>query len=274
MKRILIPTDFSANANNAAKAALLLAKKSNAELHFYHAVFTPTDWSKMTDDMRSNYPESAKKVDDAQRQMDMLISDPMFKGVNVKATMAYGNVTDELTKFLAKNEVDIIVVGSHGTAHKADLFIGSTTQRIMRTTNIPVMAVKDSYDLSSIKKIAFASNLDKDAYEPFKKIDKLCKELDIELELLYINTPHNFKNTDEIDELVMKFQKAVNTDKKVVVRNDYEVSYGILEYCKQHKSDIATLVNHRKAYKAAYLVGVTETLVFQADFPVVSVNVS
>lgn len=274
MKRILIPTDFSSNAYNAAKAALLLAKKSKAELHFYHAVFTPTDWSKMTDDMRSHYPESARKVDDAERLMDKLITDPIFKGIEVKSTMAYGNVTDELAKFLSKNEVNLIVVGSHGTNHKADLFIGSTTQRIMRSTNIPVMAVKDSYDLNSINKIAFASNLDKDAFEPFNKMDKLCKELDVELELLYINTPHNFKNSDEIEEIIKNFQSNVSTDKKVVVRNDYEVSYGILEYCKRNKADVATLVNHRKAYKAAYLVGVTETLVFQADFPIVSINVS
>lgn len=274
MKQILIPTDFSSNAYNAGKVAILLAKKSKAELHFYHVVFTPTDWGKMTDEMKARYPESSQKVELAQSSMEKLISDPIFNDVKVSYTIGYGNTTDEIGKFLNKNEVDLIVVGSHGTTNKADLFIGSNTQRIMRNTNVPVMAVKDTFELSSLNKVIFASNLDKDAFEPFKKMAKLCNALKVDLELLYINTPHNFKNSDEIEEIIETFQTNVNTNKSVHIRNDYEVAYGILKYCKINNADIAVLVNHRKAYKAAYLVGVTETLVFQANFPVVSINVS
>ncbi|MEQ8924970.1 MAG: universal stress protein [Fulvivirga sp.] len=274
MKRILVPTDFSSNANNAAKVALSLAKKSGAELHFYHVVYTPTDWDKMTDEMKEKYPESSHKVESAKMSLEKLVSDKMFDTVKVAKTLAFGNPIDEINHFLSKNDVDLIVVGSHGTSHKADLFIGSNTQRIMRSTKIPVVAVKDSFALKELDRIVFASNFDKEAEVPFKKMEAISKALGAHLDLIYINTPHNFKTSEEIDVVISNFLKSTNSNKDIQVRNDHDVAKGILSYCKKAGADMAVLINHRKAYKAHYLIGVTETLVFQADFPVISINVS
>ncbi|QSE98097.1 universal stress protein [Fulvivirga lutea] len=274
MKRILVPTDFSSNANNAAKVALSLAKKSGAELHFIHVVYTPSDWNKMTDEMKEKYPESSHKVESARLSMEKLVSDKIFDTIKVAKTLGFGNPIEEINHYLSKNEVDLIVVGSHGTSHKADLFIGSNTQRIMRSTKIPVVAVKDSFKLEDLNRIVFASNFDKEAEIPFKKMEAISNALGAELDMLYINTPHNFKTSEEIDTVISKFLKEIDSNKEIHVRNDHDVAKGILSYCKKTNADMAVLINHRKAYKAHYLMGVTETLVFQSDFPVISMNVS
>lgn len=274
MKKILVPTDFSANANNAAKLARQLSANANVEIHLLHVVFTPADWDKMTDEMKDEYPESKSKVDQATQDMLSLVENPNLIGATVKGHLGYGNAQDEITKYIKNNAIDLVVVGSHGTSSKADLFIGSNTQRVMRSTDIPVIAVKESFELSALNKLVFASNLDKDAEVPFKKIKSLCDTINAEIELLYVNTPHNFKSTTEIDELVSKFKSNVNCNDSITIINEYEVPTGILKHCQHVMADMAALVNHRKAYAAHYQMGVTETLVFHADFPVISINVN
>lgn len=273
MKKILVPTDFSANALNAAKLARQLSANSGAQIHLLNVVFTPADWDKMTNEMKAEYPESQGKVDKATQDMLLLVEDPNLVGASVKGQLAYGNAQDEITKFIKKNDIDLIVVGSHGTSSKADLFIGSNTQRVMRGTDIPVIAVKETFEFDSLNKIVFASNLDKDAEAPFKKIKAFCDSINANLELLYVNTPHNFKSSSEINELVDKFNSNTKSSDPITIINDYDVPLGILKHCQSNNADMAALVNHRKAYAAHYQMGVTETLVFHADFPVVSVNV-
>lgn len=274
MKKILIPTDFSSNADNAANLAVKLASNSGASLHFIHVVFTPTDWVKMTDTMKSKYPESQQKILDAEAKMANLIS--KFNDLNaaVESTIEFGNTIDRINAFTRDNQIDLIIVGSHGTSNKADLFIGSNTQRLMRSTHIPVIAVKDTYQLKSLDKIVFASSLDREAVEPYKKLKSICESLDVSLELLYVNTPYNFKDTDEIEKVIHQFAERVGFNNKVTIRNDYDVANGILMHCQKNSIQMAALINHRKAMSANYLMGVTETLVFHADFPIISVNIS
>ncbi len=132
MTTILVPTDFSSNAFNAGKLARMLSANSGAKIHFINVVFTPTDWDKMTEEMKEQYPESRQKVLEAESNMAALASDPNFMGASVESTIAFGNPTEKLASFIKNNKVDLVVIGSHGTSHKADLFIGSNTQRIMR----------------------------------------------------------------------------------------------------------------------------------------------
>lgn len=274
MKKILIPTDFSSNANNAAKLALKLATTSGASLHFIHVVFTPTDWDKMTDEMKLKYPESQQKIQDAEAEMAQLVKAYEASDVSVESTLDYGNPNDRINAFIRKNDIDLIIVGSHGTSNKADLFIGSNTQRVMRSTHTPVIAVKNSYQVQNIKKIVLASSLDEDAIQPYKKLKSITEALSINLELLYINTPLNFKDTDQIEQVIERFVEQVGTRDKITIRNDHEVAQGILKHCEKNEVEMAALINHRKAGAAHYLMGVTETLVFHADFPIISMNVS
>ncbi len=272
MKTILVPTDFSTNALNAGKLARILSTNSGATVHFFHVVFTPTDWDKMTDEMKEQYPESKQKVLNAEKSMSELIAEPSFLGAPVDSTIGFGNPTEKISAFIKNNAIDLVVVGSHGTSHKADLFIGSNTQRIMRNTNVPVIAVKEDFKLDKINKVVFASNMDTDAVEPYKKLEAICNALTVDLALLYVNTPHNFKSSEEIDTVISSFQKSINNNSKVAIRNDYDVAQGILTYCQTNDVDMTALVNHRKAVAAHYLMGVTETLVFRADFPVISIK--
>ncbi|MDN4164456.1 universal stress protein [Cytophagales bacterium LB-30] len=276
MKTLLVPTDFSANSYNACKLARTLAGSTGAEIHLLHVVYTPADWELMTDEMKSHYPESQKKVSDAEAKLKELSQDVLFTGVDIKSSLAYGAPIDSINRYLSKQEVDLVVVGSHGSASKADLFIGSNTQKVMRNTHVPVIAVKGNYELPEVNKILFASNFGADAHAPFQRIRKIAQALSAELELLYVNTPHEFKNSEDIEAILDAFIDAnkAKGEVKVSVRNNKDVAQGILTHCQNIKADMAALVTHRKASSAHYLMGVTEHLVFKAPFPVISINVS
>ncbi len=105
-------------------------------------------------------------------------------------------------------------------------------------------------------------------------LKSICDVINAELTLFYINTPHNFKTSAEVNDIISSFKSSIGDSPKVEIRNDHDVAQGILTFCKENNIDMAALVNHRKAVAAHYLMGITETMVFLADFPIISINAS
>ena len=73
MKKILVPTDFSACALAAENYAFQLAKKADAELVFIHIINTPVDWSKLSKDQEDFFPDTKKTIVEAKSKLNELV---------------------------------------------------------------------------------------------------------------------------------------------------------------------------------------------------------
>jgi len=64
------------------------------------------------------------------------------RGVQVESEVLFGNVLDQLVDFVAKNEVDLIVLATHGRSGVSRLFLGSIADRLLRSAPVPILMIR------------------------------------------------------------------------------------------------------------------------------------
>jgi universal stress protein A len=138
IRRILFPTDFSGPAKGAQKYATTLAEKFGAELHALHVV--PEMILPATDSYTVwTLPEGGMKaqVDAAAQQLEaeMGPSSTAIRSVTV------GFPVEEIMKYAADQEIDLIVVGTHGHTGLSHLLMGSVAEKLVRLATCPVLTV-------------------------------------------------------------------------------------------------------------------------------------
>ncbi|QEG33775.1 universal stress protein [Bythopirellula goksoeyrii] len=139
-KRVLIPTDFSEQANRAVDDGLAMVEDPEhlIVLHVAPALssFSEGDplvgWNMISDEDRTKY------------LLEMLrkkFTDEKYKKVHF--IISYGTPAEEITQ-VAKNEnCDMIVLPSHGRTGLARLLIGSVAERVVRLAHCPVLVLRD-----------------------------------------------------------------------------------------------------------------------------------
>jgi len=272
MTNILLPTDFSLFAFSAAKAAVFIAKQTKATIHLLHVVNAPADWNGLPAQSKKKHPHIETQIDEAEAKLKKVAADKLFKGCKVKTYVAGGLVYDLITAFAQSNKMDLITIGAHGADEKDRLFIGSTTQRVIRAASCPVLSVKKNTEIKSIKKILFTSNFEENVSAAISTVEGLASKTKVGVDLLCINTPGNFTDTETAEKRMDKYiPKSGSVKFNSFIYNDFDVSKGIISFMKKNKPDMLALITHGRKGQPAYHMSVTDSLLLHAEIPVLSI---
>ena len=143
LKRILFPTDFSECGRAAEKYAQALSERFGAELHILHVL---ADLSMMMPDPGSalslplNYVVEMKR--EAEQALDKILPDKGSGGVRTIRATRMGNSFVEIVKYGDEENIDLIVVGTHGRGALAHMLLGSVAERVVRKSHCPVLTVR------------------------------------------------------------------------------------------------------------------------------------
>jgi len=135
--KVLLATDFSAEAQNALACALSLAKRYESKLFVTHAVppYVDTQGVEMQvslhDLMQSN----------AERNMALLEQTPELRSFPHQVVMRSGEPWQVLSEVVSSEKIDLIVMGTHGRGDVSKLFLGSTAESAIRHARCPVLTV-------------------------------------------------------------------------------------------------------------------------------------
>lgn len=137
LKHILVPTDFSQHATRAQQTAAELAKQVGAKLTVLHVAHAPEylyeqRTAQSLDDL---LPREQDALDDAVLHAD---------GVDVEAALVPGVAWEEILRFACTHGVDLVVMGTHGRTGFERLLLGSVTEKVVRTSPIPVLTVSSA----------------------------------------------------------------------------------------------------------------------------------
>ena len=142
MKRILVPTDFSECANQALKAATLMAKKLQADVHLLHIMDVPVDWMALGNQNQQNlYPDITAKVKAVNVKLAELVKQLEDNGVTAHFYLEYNSDHKAIIKFSESLKIDMIIMGTKGASGLKEFFIGSLSQKIVRLAECPVLVV-------------------------------------------------------------------------------------------------------------------------------------
>ncbi|NJW52381.1 universal stress protein [Salinimicrobium oceani] len=273
MKRILVPIDFSEQAERALKVAAQLAKKYGGEIYLLHLIELPADMVNPVGDTRSNdLPEALFFMKMAKKKFDDLLSRPYLKDLKIYDTVEINKAFDGIMDTSKKYNCDFIVMGSQGATGLKEMFIGSNTEKVVRTSDIPVLVIKNEHQEFRLEKFAFATNLEENGTAALRKVVEFSKLTGAKLHLVYINTANEFFTSIETDKKLKKCLEGLNfSDYEFHVYNDDSVEQGILNFAQKIDADLVGVATHgRKGLSHFFNGSLSEDLVNHAKSPVIT----
>ena len=274
MKRILVPTDFSKHAEYALKVAAQFAKKYNAEIYLLHLLDLPHQ-SNDAISHGHDIPEIMFFKNAMTQKMDDLLDEDYLENIEVSKILQIGQAFDGIMKVINNNEIDLIVMGSHGASGVKEMFVGSNAEKVVRNSNVPVLVIKDEKPNFNIEDFVFASDFSEEIKKPFENVVKFANELGATLHLVNVNTPNNFRSTRAAQKLMDDFASQFPINNYVThIYNDANIEAGVLHIASDLNADLIGMCTHGRKGLAHFLNGsISESLVNHAKKPVITFKI-
>jgi nucleotide-binding universal stress UspA family protein len=142
IKRILLPTDFSSYAAAATKYACELVTKFDAELHLLHTLEVHLS-STPGFGMGLALPQYVHESRAAAEKALTGVLDPQWAvGRKVVQAVVEGSPKVEIVRYARTQQIDLIVLATHGRSGLAHVIIGSVAESVVRTAPCPVLTVR------------------------------------------------------------------------------------------------------------------------------------
>ncbi|HEY0742727.1 MAG TPA: universal stress protein [Chryseosolibacter sp.] len=272
MKRILVPCDFSKQSNEAYKLALDLAAKTKGEIMLMHVIpisnlyttglagealaFDPVYFGRMEGDIKKEFEKMKKKVAD--------------KSIAINSEIVYGDLVVSVKNAIETYKIDLVIMGTSGSSGISEIFIGSNTEKVVRFSPVPVLAVRKAINLEAVRNILLPSTLDLNQTDFIKKLKELQKFFEATIHILHINTPIHFKRDAEATEAMGEFVKYYKlTNYKLHFRNYSREEDGIVDFAYDEKIDLIAMATHaRKGLSHLFNTSVTENVVNRLEIPI------
>jgi nucleotide-binding universal stress UspA family protein len=280
LKNILLATDFSPGSETAVKYAQAIARRHAARVHTIH-VNSLDSYNLLDPDafaITFNGPEA-----NSSNLADVLHG--LLTGLPSQTPMRQGAVWEVISDVVKRNEIDLLVLASHGRHGIPRLVLGSVAEEVFRNVSCPVLTVgpdvKPCADRElKIKKVLLATHFEAGSTAPAHAA-LLCNEFGAELTVLHVadenKVASNGRNGKELaQQLTSVVPPEVCLWRKPVCVLKYGLpSANILEVAQQMRADLIVLgARHPEPAKInSHLPWATAARVIaEAECPVLTVR--
>jgi len=135
--KILVPTDGSEESEVAVEHAESLAEKYDAEIHFLYVADVRTQ---NTGNIMPNLMSELEEV--GKNATESLAEEAESKGLETVTEVRKGIPHRELNDYTDEEEIDLVVMSTHGRTGLDRVLLGSVTEKMVRTCQKPVMTVR------------------------------------------------------------------------------------------------------------------------------------
>lgn len=270
--RILIPTDFSAVANNALNFAIDLAKKTGAHIHVLHVKHVPIMDASFPAETYQNYLD---EIDNAAKKGMEEIEKNMLKTSGVKYDMqtVMGFVNDELQYFVKKYDVDLIVMGTTGASGLQEIFIGSNAASVVSKSEVPVMVIPPSATHSDFKHILYSSDYNEPEFPAVSRLIYFADLYHSKITVLHVKTEYDFYMNTERNFFKRNRENISHHDITVVNMDKIETIDAINQLIDEKKVDLLVLAKHNRSwFDRLFHRSFSKRMAFHTKIPLLVLN--
>ena len=155
IQRILAPLDGSSIAECILNYVRTIARGEDTEVHLLHVVQIPvvafSDESAVTE-----YVESAMEADEswAKGYLELKSRELQAAGIKTRKIIIRGKAAETINDYATKNEIDLIIISSHGRSGFSKWALGSVTEKVAHTSTVPVLIIPPEYCKGALKERA------------------------------------------------------------------------------------------------------------------------
>ena len=297
-KNVLFATDFSPTSESALPYATAICRRFGSTLHVTH-VLSDTSLLAMTGgvdyvSMGTIYDSALQEAQEKLEHMTL-----RFAGIPYHTHVRHGFIWQNLSEVIAENEVDLIVVGTHGRTGLGKLLLGSVAEDILRHAPCPVLSVGPKVsgraklpafpaagrDLAPIelevRQILFATNFAHNAAAVAGAAVSLADAFQARLTLMHVfeDYTHLGSQPDLVEQGVRRLHELLPTDVALQYSPETVLEFGpaaerILKVASAREADLVVL-GARTAERAGstHLPWTTDhQVIAQAHCPVLTVR--
>ncbi len=272
MKKILVPIDFSEQSKCTLKHAANIAKTANSTIYLLHMIDLPADEVDIESHGDSSNPAKLLFLKKTHERMQEFMSFDFLEGVDVREEVRFHKTFSGIINYSKELGCDLIIMGSQGATGLKEMFIGSNTEKVVRNSDIPVWVIKVGTELNLPEKFLFASDFSDSMKPAFGRFLEFVNKFNGKVDLLFVNTVHNFETTKETSERMRAFVADFEMPEYTLnIYNDRSIEKGILNFANETDTDVISLVTHqRKGLESFFSESVSEDLVNHSLKPVLT----
>lgn len=277
MKTILVPTDFSENAGNAARYAMKLAPDLNASnIVFYNAYQAPPVLTETTVpampliDMETFRGISENSMVEFQKKMQLEC--PV--GIELEHKTEFSVLTSDINEICKSINADLIVMGITGTSKIEEVLIGSTAINVMKETKVPVIIVPSEAKYNSLKNVVIACNF-KDVLKttPVQLIKSILDTTGASLHIVNVIennkelTEDKSQQKDVLQSLLQEYNPQIHLE------NNDDFIEGINHFVDENSIDLViTIPRKHKIFEGLFKERHTKQLAFHSHVPLMYIH--
>lgn len=278
--RILFPTDFSDGAARAFPRAVALADEHDAELHILNAIGPHEE------------PETSLPVSRATLR-EWLGTPPREPGPDLDAlsivqTQVEGDAPpEEITAYVEEQEIDLVVMGTHGRRGAQRMLLGSVTEEVVRKAVCPVLTVRtDAEETPSLamRRILVPVDFSDASKAAVRHAKEIAQPDEAKLDLLHVLEQVVYPSAYGVDPAHLATREVLARVEKTLgdiaredggydrVQTSVKVGYApltILDYAEDNEVDLIVIATHgRTGFDRVLLGSVAERVIRRSPVPV------
>jgi nucleotide-binding universal stress UspA family protein len=265
LKNVLFATDFSTTSDAALPYAAAICRRFGSTLHAVH-VLSETSLLMMTGGV--DYVSMGTIYDDAQDEAKNRLEEisSRLEGIPHRSYVRHGQVWNNLAAIVEENDIDLIVLGTHGRTGLGKLLLGSVAEDILRHAACPVLTVgpkvsgharllaipEREHDVAppelELRQILCASNFGKNSNVVAQAASSLAEEFRSRLTLLHVIEDYTQlgRRPGPMEEGIRRLQELLPVGACLQYAPEFLLEFGpapecILKVASEHEADMIVL---------------------------------
>jgi len=291
INKILIPTDFSRCAEQAFTHAIYFAEKYQSKLHVLNVNTLFNEYLEYITNISAATSISKMADDRINQQINKLVDTVTLKNLKIIKCQKRGiSAASTILEYSLDNDIDLIVMGTHGRRGLGHLFLGSVAEEVVRLSSCPVFTVREEDEPKPIEQftnILVPIDFSDCSNSSIKYAKEIAKLYNSKLQLLHViedTIPPAYSLVgkaslyDLVPDLENKtkehLETVFNETNETKVQHDNYIVNGhaakdILKFAATHNTNLIVIATHGLTGIEHLLIGsVTEKVVRMAPCPV------
>jgi len=269
MKKILVPTDFSEISLHAAEFSMEIAKNSQAKLILLHSA-SFRYYNEFAYGVTFNPQPFIDEVEEVVEGRMREFKEMLGVGVEIETIISGLGILEVIRDVERSEQIDLIVMGTQGASGMQEMFIGSNTEKIVRKTECPIIAIPSKTSIDAIKKILVPIDILEIQDQLMKNLALLQKFFSASMEFVWVRTPHNIENEEVVrKEFESLMRRYGFKDSELCIICSVVPTEGILAYAEESRANMMAMATHaRRGISHLFSGSITEDTINHISIPV------
>lgn len=253
INRILVPIDFSKIAANSYRYALQLAGELSASVHLLHCLpaipAVPGHGHVVLDMTPQLYQQAEERIIAFVEDGKTAVRGQVSRMPEVSASVSAFGLGEGIDLYAEENEVDLIVVGTHGVQDGWDRFFGTNAAFLVGKVKPPMIILPATARFQPLKSICFATDLRESDLVGAGQLSKVMGVFQPQINFLHVHLPDDRQTSGALDLFRRAFEQPRDgLEAMFITVFNTDVTDGIFAYLEKDPHHLLVMIKPERGW--------------------------